>query len=136
MNNKKLGIVVLLGFIILTAGTVWAISAFSLKIGVVDYTRISSNENKLYQSLNDLVQKKGVELQRQFNSAKTETEKGLISKEFEQYKMEKQKELNTKIQSFVEKIGKKKGLKIVANSQAFVYGDVDITEEVLKECNK
>lgn len=136
MNNKNLWIAVLLGFIILTAGTVWAISAFSLKFGVVDYTRISSNENKLYQSLNDLVQKKGMELQRQFNSAKTEAEKGLISKEFDQYKTEKQKELTTKIQRIVEKIGKKKGLKVVANSQAFVYGDVDITEEVLKECNK
>jgi len=136
MNNKNLWIAVLLGFILLTAGTVWAISNFSMKIGVVDYTRISSNENKLYQSLNDLVQKKGIELQRQFNSAKTEAEKGLISKEFDQYKADKQKELTTKIQSIVEKIGKQKGLKVVANSQAFVYGDVDITEEVLKECNQ
>ena len=136
MNNKNLWIAVLLGFILLAAGTVWAISAFSLKIGVVDYTRISSNENKLYQSLNDMVQKKGLELQRQFNSAKSEAEKGLISKEFDQYKTEKQKELTTKIQNIVQKVGKKKGLKVVANSQAIVYGDMDITEEVLKECNK
>lgn len=136
MENKNLLIAILLGFVILTAGTIWAISAFSVRIGVVDYTRISSNENKLYQSLNDLVQKKGIELQRQFNSAKTDAEKGLISKEFDQFKTEKQKELSTKIQSIVAKVGKSKGLNAVANSQALVYGNVDITEDVLKECNK
>jgi outer membrane protein len=136
MENKNLWIAILLGFVILTVGTVFAIGMFSVKIGVVDYTRISSNENKLYQSLNDLVQKKGIELQRQFNSAKTDAEKGLISKEFDQYKMEKQKELSTKIQNIVAKVGKSKGLSAVANSQALVYGNVDITEDVLKECNK
>jgi outer membrane protein len=136
MNHKNLWISILLGFILLTAGTIWAISMFSVRIGVVDYTRISSNENKLYQSLNDLVQSKGIELQKQFNSAKTDAEKGLISKEFEQYKADKQKELSVKIQSIVTKVAKNKGLKAVANSQALIYGDTDITEDVLKECNK
>lgn len=136
MNNKNLWIAVLLGFILLTAGTIWAISMNSFRIGTVDYTRVLSNENKLYQNLNDSAQKKGIELQKQFNSAKTDAEKALISKEFEQYKTDKQKELSTKIQSIVAKVAKSKGLKAVANSQALIYGEIDLSEDVLKECNK
>jgi outer membrane protein len=136
MNNKNLWIAILAGFILLTAGIIWAVSSFSMKIGVVDLSRISSNENKLYQSLNDAVQKKGIELQRQYNSAKTEAEKNLITKEFDQLKTDKQKEFTTKVQGIVKKVGQRKGLKVVASTQTVIYGDVDITEDVLKECNK
>lgn len=138
MNNKNLLIpgVILLGFIILTAGTIWAIGAFSFRVGVVDNTRISSNENHLYQQLNDMVQNKGMELQKRFASAKSDNEKSSISKEFEQYKADKQKELSSKIQVIVAKIAKRKGLKAVASTQVYIYGDVNVTEDVLKECNK
>jgi len=138
MDKKNLLVpgAILLGFIVLTAGIIWALSAFSFRVGVVDNTRISSNENQLYKGLNDSVQEKGMELQKRFASAKTDSEKSSISKEFEQYKSDKQKELSSKIQVIVAKIAKRKGLKAVASTQVYIYGDVNLTDDVLKECNK
>ncbi len=125
---------ILLGFILLTGGVIWAVGAFSLRIGIVDTNRIQST--KFSQSIMMEKQAETQRLQEKFKNAKTEAEKGSIQTEYQQYVAKKDQESSEKLREIITKVAKKKGIKVIANSQVFPYSATDITDEVVKELDK
>ncbi len=126
---------ILLGFIILTAGLIWGLSAFSFQIGSVDINRLKS-DNKYVKQLNSEIQIKSQQLQEQFKNAKTESDKNQIQMEYQQYTAEMDRQFTQKVQEVIKGVAKKKGIKAVANSQSIMYSSVDLTEDVIKVLDK
>ena len=124
-----------LGFLILTAGVIWAMSAFSFQIGSIDTARIT-NESKLSKDLNSQIQNKVQELQAKLKAAKSDAEKNAINLEFQSFQTAKQKEYTQKVSGAVAKVAKAKGIRAVATSQSFIYSQPDLTDAVIKELNK
>lgn len=137
MNGNKWLIpgAIVLGFLILTAGVIGAISAFSFQIGSIDTARIT-NESKLSKDLNSQIQSKVQELQAKLKAAKNDSEKNAINLEFQNFQTAKQKEYTQKVSQAVAKVAKAKGIKAVATSQNFIYSQSDLTDAVIKELNK
>lgn len=125
---------IVLGFILLTGGVIWAISAFSFGIGIVDTNRIA--DTKLYKQISFDMQIKGQQLQKEFTTAKTDVEKNRIQTEYQQFKTKKDRELTNKTRDIITKVAKQKGIKAVANSQSFIYSSIDLTNDVVKELDK
>lgn len=137
-NNGKNWLIpgaIVLGFLILTAGVIWAMSAFSFRVGSIDTARITS-ESKLSKDLNSQIQSKVQELQAKLKAAKSDTEKNAINVEFQSFQTAKQKEYTQKVSQAVAKVAKKKGIKAVATSQSFIYSEPDLTNAVIEELNK
>ena len=137
MNENKWLVpgAIVLGFLILTAGVIWAMSAFSFQIGSIDTARIT-NESKLSKDLNSQIQNKVQELQAKLKAAKSDAEKNAINLEFQSFQTAKQKEYTQKVSGAVAKVAKAKGIKAVATSQSFIYSQPDLTDAVIKELNK
>ena len=137
MNENKWLVpgAIVLGFLILTAGVIWAMSAFSFQIGSIDTARIT-NESKLSKDLNRQIQNKVQELQAKLKAAKSDAEKNAINLEFQSFQTAKQKEYTQKVSGAVAKVAKAKGIKAVATSQSFIYSQPDLTDAVIKELNK
>ena len=137
MNENKWLVpgAIVLGFLILTAGVIWAMSAFSFQIGSIDTARIT-NESKLSKDLNSQIQNKVQELQAKLKAAKSDSEKNAINLEFQSFQTAKQKEYTQKVSGAVAKVAKAKGIRAVATSQSFIYSQPDLTDAVIKELNK
>lgn len=137
MNENKWLVpgAIVLGFLILTAGVIWAMSAFSFQIGSIDTARIT-NESKLSKDLNSQIQNKVQELQAKLKAAKSDAEKNAINLEFQSFQTAKQKEYTQKVSGAVAKVAKAKGIRAVATSQSFIYSQPDLTDAVIKELNK
>ena len=137
MNENKWLVpgAIVLGFLILTAVVIWAMSAFSFQIGSIDTARIT-NESKLSKDLNSQIQNKVQELQAKLKAAKSDAEKNAINLEFQSFQTAKQKEYTQKVSGAVAKVAKAKGIRAVATSQSFIYSQPDLTDAVIKELNK
>ena len=59
-----------------------------------------------------------------------------MKSEFEQFKAAKQKEFLDKVNDTIAKVAKRKGIKAVASPQVFVYSELDLTGDVIKELAK
>ena len=59
-----------------------------------------------------------------------------MKSDFEQYKAAKQKEFLDKVNNTIAKVAKRKGIKAVASPQVFVYSEIDLTGDVIKELAK
>lgn len=136
MNNKwMIPGAIILGTLILAAGLIWAVNAFSFKLATFDTQRIEEKSN-FSKKLNEEIQAKGKDLSAKFKTAKNENEKQAINMEFENFKNEKLKEFTGKVKTTLEKVAKRRGYKAVASSQVYVYSAYDITEDVIKELDK
>lgn len=136
MNNKwMIPGAIILGTLILAAGLIWAVNAFSFKLATFDTQRIEEKSN-FSKKLNEEIQAKGKDLSAKFKTAKNENEKQAINMEFENFKNEKLKEFTAKVKTTLEKVAKRRGYKAVASSQVYVYSAYDITEDVIKELDK
>lgn len=136
MNNKwMIPGAIILGTLILAAGLIWAVNAFSFKLATFDTQRIEEKSN-FSKKLNEEIQAKGKDLSAKFKTAKNENEKQAINMEFENFKNEKLKEFTGKVKTTLEKVAKRRGYKAVASSQVYVYSAHDITEDVIKELDK
>lgn len=134
-NNWFLSGAIIIGALIIAAGLVWGFNSVSFRLATVDVQKIEM-ESGLSKKINEDVQAKGKELSAKFQSAKTEKDKQAINLEFEKYKKEKQQEFTDKVKAALEKVAKKRGYKVVATDQVYVYSSNDITEDVIKEVDK
>jgi Skp family chaperone for outer membrane proteins len=127
--------VIILGVALLLGGIYWVVNNASFKVGSVDLDKIAKN-SMISKRINQELQSKGIELQEQMKSAKTETDKNKIRSEFESFQADKQREFVDKIKQIVATVAKRKGIKAVSNPQVFVYSGIDLTDEVIKELDK
>ncbi|TCL62211.1 hypothetical protein EDC14_102762 [Hydrogenispora ethanolica] len=123
---------IILGSLIILAGLIWAVNASMMKIGVVDFGKLSK-ESALGQKFNKEIVAKQKELQTKFKAAKTDAEKSQISSEFESFKASKESEFVSKATQAVKTVAKRNRVKVVSSPQVFIYSDTDITAEVIKE---
>jgi Skp family chaperone for outer membrane proteins len=134
-KNWLIPVSILVGFLILTGGIMWAISASSFKIASIDADRVQKESTigkKLAQDVADEAERLTLKLK----AAKTQTEQDAVKLEFQQYQTKKQNELADTVKKATAKVAKKKQVKLVANSNAFVYFNIDITDDVIKELDK
>jgi Skp family chaperone for outer membrane proteins len=134
-NNLFLSGAIIIGALIIAAGLVWGFVSFSFKLATVDIQKIEM-ESGLSKKINEDVQAKGKELSAKYQSAKTEKDKQNINLEFEKYKKEKQKEFTDEVKVTIAKVAKKRGYKVIATDQVYLYSKDDLTEEVMKELDK
>lgn len=135
--NKNLIPTIVIALIAVTVtlgGTIWAVNAFSYKIGVVDLNKVIK-DSKLGQSISAQINTKGRELTLQQNQAKTQDEKTAINNEFAKYNTDKQTEFLSKAKAAIAKVAKQNGVKGVDFGQQF-YSDIDLTPKVITELNK
>lgn len=69
-------------------------------------------------------------------AAKTTAEQETVKLEFQQYQTAKQSELAEVVKKATAKVAKAHQVKLVANSNAFVYFNSDLTDDVIKELDK
>lgn len=134
-NNLFLPGAIIIGALIIAACLVWGFVSFSFKLATVDIQKIEM-ESGLSKKINEDVQAKGKELSAKYQSAKTEKDKQALNLEFEKYKKEKQREFTEQVKIAIEKVAKKRGYKVIATDQVYVYSKDDLTEEVMKELDK
>lgn len=133
--NWQIPVVILLGFLILTGGVMWALAANSFKIASIDGDRVqkeSSIGKKLTQDVKNEYDRLAIKLK----AAKTTAEQDTVKLEFQQYQTAKQTELAETVKKATAKVAKTHRVKLVANSNAFVYFDTDLTDDVIKELDK
>lgn len=138
INNQNKWLVpgaIILGFLLLLTGLIWAVNAFSFNLATVDIQKIEEQSN-LSKKINEEVQAKGKDLSAKFQKANNDQEKQAINLEFERFKAEKQKEFTSKVRTAIEKVAKQKGYKAVASNQVYLYCAYNITEDVIRELNK
>lgn len=133
--NWLIPISILLGFLILTGGIMWAMTASSFKIASIDADRVQK-ESSIGKTLANDVANEAQRLTIKLKAAKTTAEQDAVKLEFQQYQTKKQNELADTVKKATAKVAKKKQVKLVANSNAFVYFNSDITDDVIKELNK
>ena len=147
-NVKTISLIVAAIFVIgcftlaMSAGgfgsSVASAAASESAIGVVNYQALISGSPKLDQVRNDM-QKTINETRREFdNNSKNmnDEEKERYYKQLQERLANKDKELMeplfNEINDTIKKIAAKKGLKVVVDKSAVVYGGTDITDEVAK----
>lgn len=127
-------VIALVAVAITLGGTIWAVNAFSFKVGVVDLNQVIK-DSKLGQTISGQINAKGRELTLQQNQAKTQDEKLAINNEFAKYNTDKQKEFLDKAKVAIAKVAKQNGVKGVEFGQQY-YSEIDLTKNVIKELNK
>lgn len=123
------GCLLIAGAIFLVAGTV------GYKLATVDMDSIIQ-KSELGKEINKQLENKGKELQGKLELAKTDNEKNQIRYEFEKFKSDKQQEFYKKVKDIIVKVAKKKGVKAVPRPDMFLYCEMDLTEDVIKELDK
>ena len=144
-NVKTMSFIVAIIFVFGIAGMAvmqmgsTASAAPSTSIGVLDKSRLFSADNKelveINKELQTYVQDKQKEFEEKAASLDEEGKSKLyaeITKDIKNKQEEMQKGLTDKISKAVGSVADKKGLTLVVNKQAVLYGGVDITEEVTK----
>ena len=114
---------------------IWFVNAFSFKVGTYSIDKIVK-DSVVGQDLNSQLQKKFNETNAKLTTAKTATEQNQLKSEFEQFKAAKQKEFLDKVNNTIAKVAKRKGIKAVASPQVFVYSELDLTSDIIKELAK
>lgn len=126
---------ILLGFIILMAGLIWAFNAFAFRVATINMEKINK-ESTFVQGINKELQAKSNELTAKLRSAKTDAEKSQINLEFQKYQAEKNKIFTDKVKEITAKVAKERGVKAVSSSQVFIYSDLDLTSTIIEQLDK
>ena len=131
-----IGSVVALGLSQLGAGSA---SAASSSVGVVDYRRVMVSHPD-FAAANSEMQKAGQEAQMRFeaNSAnKSDEEKAKAMQQAQMELQQKEQDLlagiQKKVDAAVKQVAEAKGLSVVLDKNAVVYGGQDITDDVMKK---
>jgi Skp family chaperone for outer membrane proteins len=126
---------IIIGMALLLGGIYWVVTTASFKVGSVDLDKIAKS-SLISKRINQELQSKGIELQAQMKSAKTETEKSQIQSEFSSFQAAKQSEFVNKIKQITAVVAKRRGIQAVSSPQVFVYSGIDLTDDVIKELDK
>jgi len=117
-------------------------SAASSNVGVVDYRQVGSSHPQL-QSANAEMQKAVQDAQKEFEEKSknmSDQEKNDYYQQTQQRLQQKNQELMEPIQKSIEenvkKVAEKKGLSVVLDKSAVVYGGTDITQDVINSISK
>lgn len=120
----------------LLGGLFWLVAGRStFKMAIVNTGNLI-NQSEFGRGLTKELQEKNTELGKKAEAAKTDDEKQKISKEFAAFQTEKEAEFAKKVTEAVAAVAKRKGVGIVASSQSFIYSQIDLTDEVIKELDK
>lgn len=126
---------IVLGFIILLAGMIWAFNAFTFRVATIDLNKIVK-ESSYGQQIDKDLQKKGEQLRIQVATAKTDADKAKINNEFRQFQEDKQNAFVAKVKEITAEVAKAKGIKAVSSPQLFFYSSMDITSDVIAKLDK
>jgi Skp family chaperone for outer membrane proteins len=126
---------ILLGFLILLAGTIWALNTFSFRVATIDLNKVVK-ESSLGQEANKELQSKGNELKAKLQTAKTDAEKARINDEFQKFQADQQSAFIEKVKKVTAEVAKQNGIKAVSSPQVFIYSDMDITSAVIAKLDK
>jgi Skp family chaperone for outer membrane proteins len=126
---------ILLGFIILLAGMIWAMNTFSFRVATIDLNKIVK-ESSYGQQIDKDLQKKGEQLRTQLATAKTDADRAKINNEFRQFQEAKQTAFVEKVKEITAQVAKSKGIKAVSSPQVFFYSSMDITSDVIAKLDK
>jgi Skp family chaperone for outer membrane proteins len=126
---------ILLGFLILLAGTIWALNTFSFRVATIDLNKVVK-ESSLGQEANKELQSKGNELKAKLQTAKTDAEKARINDEFQKFQADQQSAFIEKVKKVTAEVAKQNGIKAVSSPQVFIYSDMDITNAVIAKLDK
>ncbi|MBE6074417.1 MAG: OmpH family outer membrane protein [Selenomonas ruminantium] len=117
-------------------------SAASSNVGIVDYNQIMSQHPQV-QTANTEMQQAVQDAQKEFESKAAnmnDQEKHDYYQQTQQRLQQKQQELMEPIMKNVEesvkKVAEQKGLSVVLEKSAVVYGGTDITQDVVKQVSK
>jgi Skp family chaperone for outer membrane proteins len=135
VSNLLIPGAILLGFIILLAGMIWAFNTFSFKVATIDLNKIAK-ESSYGQELDRQLQKKGEQLRAQVVAAKTDAERSKINNEFRQFQEDKQAVFVAKVKEITSQVAKAKGVKAVSSPQLFIYSSMDLTSAVIDKLDK
>jgi Skp family chaperone for outer membrane proteins len=134
-NNLLIPGAIVLGFVILLAGMIWALHAFSFQVATIDLNKIVKDSSYGQQIDKDL-QKKGEQLKAQLMTAKTDAEKSKINNDFHQFQVERQNAFVERVKAVTAEVSKAKGIKAVSSPQVFFYSATDITSDVITKLDK
>lgn len=126
---------ILLGFIILLGGMIWAFNTFSFRVATIDLNKVVK-ESSLGQEANKELQNKGNQLKAKLQVAKTDAEKAQINNEFQKYQADQQNAFIEKVKKVTAEVAKQNGIKAVSSPQVFIYSDMDITSAVIAKLDK
>ncbi len=135
ISNLLIPGAILLGFIILLAGMIWAFNAFSFRVATIDLNKIIK-ESSYGQQIDKDLQKKGEQLRAQITTAKTDAEKAKINNEFRQFQEAKQNAFVERVKTITAQVAKAKGIKAVSSPQVLFYSSIDITGDVIAKLDK
>jgi len=117
-------------------------SAASSNVGVVDYSQIMSQHPQVQAASNEM-QTAVQEAQKEFEEKSAnmnDNEKRDYYTQTQQRLQQKNQELmepiTKSVEDSVKKVAEQKGLSVVLDKGAVVYGGVDITQDVLKQVSK
>ena len=118
------------------------VSAASSNVGVVDYSQVMSQHPKV-QAASTEMQTAVQEAQKEFETKSAnmnDNEKRDYYTQTQQRLQQKNQELmepiTKSVEESVKKVAEQKGLSVVLEKGAVVYGGVDITQDVLKQVSK
>jgi Skp family chaperone for outer membrane proteins len=126
---------ILVGFVILLGGMIWALNAFSFKVATLDLNKVVK-ESSLGQEANKELQNKGNQLKAKLQSAKTEADKAAINTEFQKFQSDQQTAFFEKVKKATADVAKANGIKAVSSPQVFIYSTMDITDAVIAKLDK
>lgn len=135
LNSWVLPSAILLGFIILAIVVFIAANNMVFKVASVDMDKIIK-ESELGQKINKELQNKVTELRSKLQLAKTTEEKQQVELELTNFRNQKQQEFVNQVKNIIKKVAKQKGVKAVSSPQVFLYSEIDLTDEVIKELDK
>lgn len=135
LNSWVLPGAILLGFIILAIVVFIAANNMVFKVASVDMDKIIK-ESELGQKINKELQNKVTELRSKLQLAKTTEEKQQVELELTNFRNQKQQEFVNQVKNIIKKVAKQKGVKAVSSPQVFLYSEIDLTDEVIKELDK
>ena len=118
------------------------VSAASSNVGVVDYSQVMNQHPKV-QAASTEMQNAVQEAQKEFEEKSAnmnDNEKRDYYTQTQQRLQQKNQELmepiTKSVEESVKKVAEQKGLSVVLEKGAVVYGGVDITQDVLKQVSK
>lgn len=123
---------ILLGFVILTLGLYFALSSSAVEYATIDTDKVAE-KSKLSEKINQELQSKRDEIRTKISQATTAAEKQQLELEFEKFRLEKNREFIGEVKKAIAAVSSRKGIKLVASPQAFLYAENDLTDEVIKE---
>lgn len=152
INNKKnvktISLFVAVIFVLGVAGLAFmqmqtpSMASASSTIGVIDMSKVVTSENPDVAKARDELMKFSQELQTKFDAQAANLDdqgKQKLFLELQQQLRDKetemQKQMETKVTDATKAVADAKGLSMVLNKSAVLYGGVDITDAVAKKLN-